>query len=121
MKTNPTQSARTLAYLIAAFFLVVAVVGKSQPRAHAQDAEERLTMNFDNAKWSEVFEWCSDRSGKPFVSRVPPPPGGFSHATPQGQKYSMLEALAIINESLLKQDHVLVRRPQSWTLVRIAK
>jgi hypothetical protein len=121
MKTNPTRSARALTYLIAAFFLVVLVVGNSQPRAHAQDAEERVTMNFDNAKWSDVFDWCVDRSGKPFVSRVPPPPGQFSHATPQGHKYTMLEAAAIINESLMKQDHVLVRRPQSWTLVRIAK
>ena len=121
MKTNPTQSSRTLTCLSAAFFLVVLAVGKSQPRAHAQAAEERVTMNFDNAKWSEVFNWCADQSGKPFVSNVPPPPGRFSHATPKGQKYTMLEAVAIINESLMKQDHVLVRRPQSWTLVRIAK
>jgi RNA polymerase sigma factor (sigma-70 family) len=83
--------------------------------------DKRFTMEFDKAQWKGVFEWYADQTGLPYVSALPAPPGTFSHSTPKGRTYTVHEITVLINDSLIKQDHVLVPRKECTILVKIAK
>ncbi len=125
MKRQQTNSGWIVLFDIIAFSVAALTICASPPTVHAQNAdnegEKRFTMDFTNARWGEVFDWHTDKSGKPFVSRVAPPPGAFSHATPKETTYSLLDITGIINDALLKQDYVLVPRKETITLLRVMK
>jgi hypothetical protein len=101
------------------------VLGSSAGQAHAQPAreagEKRITVKFDKAPWAQVLKWYSDQTGLPVLSEHRPPPGSFSHASPNGATYSVREVTIVLNESLMKQGYVLVPRRQSVVMLRIAK
>ncbi len=66
--------------------------------------------------WANVFEWLTDKTGKPFISRDLPP-GSLNFIARQGQKFSIPEIIDIVNDGLLPLRYVLINRRTSFTLV----
>ncbi|MSQ96314.1 MAG: hypothetical protein EXR98_17420 [Gemmataceae bacterium] len=84
--------------------------------------EKRVTIEFKDAPWAKVLEWYSDQAEMPLVvgkHRVPA--GTFTYSTPKGQTHTVTEVLFIINDALVQQEYVLVRRRATLTLFKIAK
>jgi hypothetical protein len=74
-------------------------------------------FEFRGARWSQVFEWLGDRMGMPFVGDSRPT-GTFTFIPPQaGQTYSVPEIIDVLNDALLGQKLLLVRREHSFTLI----
>jgi type II secretory pathway component GspD/PulD (secretin) len=79
---------------------------------------EPKTFAFDMADkpWKHVFEWYADQTGLPFVgSNVPT--GTFTFIGPRNKKYTLEEITDILNEALLAQKFILVRRAASFTVL----
>jgi RNA polymerase sigma factor (sigma-70 family) len=92
-----------------------------QDRAADQNAEpkqEEKTHAFEmrESPWSKVFEWYSDVSGLPFVS-AHRPTGTVTFVPPKNKRYTLGEITDILNELLLAQRCILVRRAASFTLL----
>ena len=126
MKTSWFHPIQILSVVLVAF--VVATFGsfESPQKAGAQQPnkkkeEKRFTIEFNKAEWRDVLTWYAEQSGLTYVSKHAPPAGTFSHSTPKGKTYTLHEVTVIVNESLMKTDHVLVPRTQTVTMVRIVK
>ena len=66
--------------------------------------------------WGTVFEWLADKSGLPFISRDVPT-GSFNFIARKDQKYTIPQIIDIINDGLLLQNYVLIKRKTSFTVV----
>lgn len=72
--------------------------------------EKRFTLTFKNTPWKDVFVWVAEQAGMPYASAYKAPPGTFTHSSPKGKKLSLIDVIDIVNESLVEQKHVLLRR-----------
>jgi hypothetical protein len=87
------------------------------------EGEKRIAMKFDNAAWKDALAWHSDQTGLSFVSEHRPPPGSFSHATPNAvgdlclRASNSLSCPALLNEwltfSLIPWRFTFNQRPPS--------
>ncbi len=79
---------------------------------------EPKTFAFDMADkpWKHVFEWYADQTGLPFVG-TNVPTGTFTFIGPRNKKYTLEEITDILNEALLAQKFILVRRAASFTVL----
>src|SRR5438132_13020535 len=66
----------------------------------ADKAQEMFEFEMRNKSWSAVFEWLSDKTGRPFVSNVMPK-GNFHFVPKEGQKFTIPQIIDIINDGLL--------------------
>jgi type II secretory pathway component GspD/PulD (secretin) len=100
--------------------LWLAVPGKDpeavKPVPDKPDPARPLALNMNARPWTQVFEWLSDQTGLPIVARDKPQ-GTFTFIAPRNKKYSLPEAIDVINEALLAQKYLLIRRPHSFVLV----
>jgi|SRR5262245_56451543 len=83
----------------------------------AAPAEKRIIVQFSSAPWAKVFEWLTDQTGLPVVMNFKPT-GTFSFAPPKGgQGYTLPEVIDILNEALMQQKCILLRREHSVVVV----
>jgi type II secretory pathway component GspD/PulD (secretin) len=67
--------------------------------------------------WSDVLEWLADQTGLP-VSTNYKPTGTFTFIAPKGaNEYTIPQIVDILNENLVNQNYILIRRDQSYTIV----
>ena len=121
MNTSSCVMIRSTHVAAAVFLVVVTVCQMTSAYGQDKKEEKRFSVEFDKTPWGKVFEWYVDQTGLPYASKWPAPAGTFSHSTPKGRTYTLHETTVIINDSLMKEGYVLVPRPQSTTLVKIAK
>lgn len=67
--------------------------------------------------WATIFEWLTDQTGMPFVSKIPPPPGTFNFIGKAGQRYSLGELIDLLNDGLAAHRYVLLRGPTCFRLL----
>ena len=82
----------------------------------AKTAPESFVFEMRAKPWMGVFEFLTDKTGRPFIS-TDAPPGTFNFIGPQGRKYTIPQIIDIINDGLLKEKWVLLNRGTSFTLV----
>jgi hypothetical protein len=92
----------------------------AQPPAKAdtpKEAEKTYEMTFRGVPWAKVFEWYAEVSGLPFVGQTTP--AGTLTLLPVGQKprYTLSEVTDLLNEALIGQNRLLVRRDKSFTVL----
>jgi hypothetical protein len=91
------------------------VVQVQRPRT-AQPAKKRAAFEFHAAPWRKVLEWLADRNGLPYIGTVPA--GTFTFIPPRRDRtYTDTEVMDILNEALLRQNYLLIRRPTAFILV----
>jgi RNA polymerase sigma factor (sigma-70 family) len=85
--------------------------------APAAPEQKAYTFEMRDKPWAAVFEWYADVSGLPFVGNVKPT-GSFTFVSPRpGRRYTLAEITDVLNEALLAQKFILVRRPASFTVL----
>jgi type II secretion system protein D len=95
---------------------------EKNPDKPADTKKKEKTFNFvmEKKKWSEVFEFLTDKTGLPFIG-VNVPQGTFNFIPPKGKEYSLGEIVDIINDALLtnpeNQKWLFVRRERSFTVI----
>src|SRR5947209_6037735 len=63
--------------------------------------EPRYAFEMRNKPWAAVFEWLSDKTGLPFISKNAPPGGTFTFINPridgkESKKYTIAEIFDIV-------------------------
>jgi RNA polymerase sigma factor (sigma-70 family) len=81
-----------------------------------EQAEKTYALEFREVPWRKVFEWYSDVSGLPIISAVMPT-GTVTFVAPKDRRYTLGEITDILNELLLDQKLIILRRPKSFTLL----
>jgi type II secretory pathway component GspD/PulD (secretin) len=72
-----------------------------------------------NKPWPATLEWLSDLAGLPLLSSGSMPAGTFSfHPPAPDRRYTFGEVLDLVNEGLLLQKFLLLRRDNALLLVR---
>jgi hypothetical protein len=93
--------------------VLVARLERSRP---SSQRVKTASLEFRDASWQRVLEWLSDFSGLYFTGT--PPSGRFTFVSPRGAKpYTVAEIIDILNEALLQQKLLLIRRELSFTIV----
>src|SRR5262245_21495465 len=62
-------------------------------------AEKTYTFEMSNKPWQEVFEWLTEKTGRPFIAATTPK-GSFHYMPPKDKKYTISEIIDIVNEGL---------------------
>ncbi len=81
-----------------------------------------VTLEFEDARWEEVFRWFTKETGLGFASTDKPPTGTFSFKPPRGadgkvKQYTIKEVIDVLNDALVKKGYVLMRREGSFLMV----
>jgi len=83
-------------------------------------SEKRVSFEMRDRPWSRVLEWLSDQTGVHVISSLRPT-GTFNYISPQTAngpvQLTIPEVIDVINEALLEQKYVLIRREASFTIV----
>lgn len=84
--------------------------------------EPTYELEFRDKRWSDVLEWVSGVTGLPLITGQYKPTGSFTFIAPRrpGQpprKYTAGEIIDIVNEGLLTQNMVMIRRIASLMIV----
>lgn len=92
---------------------IVQIVKSFDGTAPDRPKEPRITFQMQVAPWGRVLEWLSDQSGLPVIATTKPT-GTFTFLAPnQGNSpatYTIIEIIDLINEALVTQKFILVRR-----------
>jgi type II secretory pathway component GspD/PulD (secretin) len=89
---------------------------KATAAAPAQAEPKTFAFEMRNKPWPKVFEWLSDKSGlNVFTSNMPQ--GSFTFIAPENKRYTIPEIVDLINEGLIREEHILIRRTQSFMLI----
>jgi type II secretory pathway component GspD/PulD (secretin) len=91
-------------------------VRAQQPRTRP-GAEPTFLFEMRGKSWAAIFEWLTDKTGLPFLSSNAAPTGTFNVIVKPGRRYTLGEVIDLINDGLLPNKYVLVRRPASFSLV----
>jgi len=83
--------------------------------------DKRVRIQCVDRRWVDVLDWFSKESGLPFIS-THKPTGTFTFNPPPGpdgkpREYTIPEVMDILNEALVQQKFLLVRRKNSFTVV----
>ncbi len=104
-------------FVVAAVLLMAsAAEGLAQTDTKPAPAEKSFTFEMCAKPWGTVFEWLTDKSGKPFIS-TNHPSGTFNFIGQQNKKYTLPQVIDIINDGLLTHKYILLNRGTSYTLV----
>jgi RNA polymerase sigma factor (sigma-70 family) len=81
------------------------------------ETEKRVDFEFRDAPWQQVIEWYSEISGLPYVGTAKPK-GSLTGFHPKSKRqYTINEITDILNEALLEQRCLLIRRAATFTIV----
>jgi type II secretion system protein D len=102
---------------------MVAGLLAGSPTAHSQTpaGEKPISFEMRNKPWPDVLEWLADQSGLEVVSSQKPT-GTVTFIAPRNKakKYTIPQIIDILNEQLMAQKMVLVRRTNSFTILSSA-
>ena len=79
--------------------------------------QQEFSFQTNAIPWNELFNWLSNRTGMPVLTQVKTPTGSLNIISPKGTRYTLPQVLDLINENLLEQQCLLVRRHNSFVLV----
>lgn len=95
----------------------------AHPAATAPEAAEeklsddgKLTFNFRYQPWQDVLDWFADQAGLSLILESPPP-GTFNYR--DARRFTVPEALDVINGVLLTKGYTLVRHDRMLVLVNL--
>ncbi|MCC7474164.1 MAG: hypothetical protein IT425_02105 [Pirellulales bacterium] len=77
-------------------------------------ADSRLTFSFRNQPWQTVLDWFAEQAALSLLMESPPP-GTFNYTDPR--KYTVAEALDVLNGVLLTKGYTLVRRERMLVVI----
>jgi type II secretory pathway component GspD/PulD (secretin) len=95
----------------------VPVSSRAEPPA--REPEKSVAFEMRDKPWSAVLEWLADQSGLP-VSTNFKPTGTFTFIAPKAsseRRYTISQVIDILNEALINQKYLLIRRDQSIIIV----
>ena len=82
-------------------------------KAPARTQPRKYTFSFRNTPWAEVLAWYAKESGlTPILTDLPT--GNVTIAPPKDRKFTLAEITDLINESLMAQKFILIRRSASF-------
>src|SRR5262245_44981798 len=81
--------------------------------APAPGSERTTTLNFKSANWDDVLEWFSKESGLTPILTVKPT-GSVTLQPPKDKKFTMGEVVDLLNEAMIQQKFILIRRQVSF-------
>jgi hypothetical protein len=95
-------------------------VSRLQDRAEPQQAQKQITFEMQNTPWATVLEWLVDQAGLPLIGDCKPT-GSFTHTSPRNgpRSYTLPQVIAILNEALVEQNLMLVRRKHCLAVVAL--
>jgi len=94
------------------------VLGFSLPGS-AQDKEKPIAFKTKEIPWTRLFEQLSKHYNVPIIGKAPP--GSLTIISPEVEYKKISDVIDLINEQLLEQKYLLVRRPRSWVVVSSEK
>ena len=86
------------------------------PSTTADTGEKKLTINFDNKPWNDIFEWFSRESGLVWIGAIKVP-GSFTLRADPSRQFTIAEVIDLLNEQLLAKKFLLVRRGLTFTIL----
>ncbi|MBX7102475.1 MAG: hypothetical protein K1X57_00235 [Gemmataceae bacterium] len=92
------------------------VIMPAAPVDPAKLAEKQVAFEMRDKPWKGVLEWLSNETGLPIITTATPT-GSFSYYGNPKKKYSITEVIDVINEALMNQKFILLRRDASFTIV----
>ncbi|VTS06166.1 secretin N-terminal domain-containing protein [Tuwongella immobilis] len=82
--------------------------------------ERTIAFEIRDKPWTSVLEWLSEQTGLPVITTVKPT-GSFTFIAPKvgtkPRQYTLPEVMDILNEALINQKFLLIRREASFTIV----
>ena len=87
----------------------------SAPTTPAAAPEKTVTVNFKNAPWEVVLDWFATESGLTPIYTVHPT-GSVTLQPPKDRKFTMGEVVDLLNEAMIGQKFILIRRQVSFTI-----
>jgi RNA polymerase sigma factor (sigma-70 family) len=92
--------------------------GKPADKAETPRPEEkRYQFEMRDKPWTQVLEWYADASGLAYVGSSKPT-GTFTFIPPKGKRqYTLAEITDLLNEALLAQKYILIRRTATFTVL----
>jgi type II secretion system protein D len=79
-------------------------------------AEKTVTVNFKSAPWETVLDWFSTETGLTPIYNVHPT-GSVTLQPPKDQRFTMGQVVDLLNEAMIQQKFILVRRQVSFTIL----
>lgn len=99
---------------------VLQIVRSIETEPTPTSQEKKTTFQMQSVPWPRVLEWLSDHTALPVIATTKPT-GTFTFITPkQGKEtaaYTTSEIIDLINEGLLAQKYLLIRRTACLHLV----
>ncbi|MEO0529867.1 MAG: secretin N-terminal domain-containing protein [Planctomycetota bacterium] len=84
------------------------------PPTSADSSDGKLSFNFQQQPWDEVFQWFAERAGLSVIVDNAPP-GSLSYR--DDRRYSPAEALDVLNGVLLTKGYTLVRKDRMLLVI----
>jgi type II secretory pathway component GspD/PulD (secretin) len=97
-----------------------------KPSAPAKQAagfkEKKVAFEMRDKPWAAVLEWLSDQTGLP-INTIEHPTGTLTFIAPKNgpKEYTIPQIIDILNENLIQQKYILIRRDASFTIVTADK
>ena len=93
---------------------------KDAPKEQAKEAPKTYGLEFSKAPWNQVLAFLTQITDLPVISPNLPT-GAFTFVSPKmsdgtAKKYTVPEIIDILNESLLQQKYMIIRRLASITV-----
>ncbi|MBA4064038.1 MAG: hypothetical protein C0501_10060 [Isosphaera sp.] len=92
------------------------LVGRGPGPAPEPAAEKTFAVNFRNVPWADVLAWYAAESGLTPIYSVKPT-GTVTLRAPQDRKLTMAEVTDLINDAMMTQKFLLVRRRVTFTII----
>src|SRR5262249_32869036 len=104
---------------LVSFFGVSTAPASQPPAAEAKPPQRTIKFEFRDQPWDRVLEFFATESNLEWVGPTKPP-GTFSFSG-GNKKYTIPQAVDIINDALVQIDYILIRKGQGQFLTAHAK
>ncbi len=114
---NIRGNARQRGCVLVVGFACLAPTGPLTAQDKPKAEERTIVFQPRTLPWPATFEWLSSTTGWPVIASSQPTKGTFTYfPAPSNQKYTLGEVIDLLNEGLLSQNYVLIRRDKSILL-----
>src|SRR5438309_11284236 len=100
-----------------ALALPAPAAAQEKPKSSQQPAGRIVDFSGQNLAWAKVFDFVADHTGLPLVHAGKLPTGTFTFMPPKtggkARAYTVTELIDAINDGLMAQGFILVRRAES--------
>lgn len=109
-----SQRRGLVAFALLALPLAVAFAQEAAPPAPKAGKQKTVAFEMRDMPWDQVLVWLADNTGLN-VTSPNKPQGTFNHIRSSQQKrdYTIPEVIDILNDALLAQKFIIIRRPTS--------